>query len=78
MTQSFFRWRVLGSSGLKSRKDPCCKYDGSGKVISPQIELKEAAQNMEERHELVFAARVGAEVGRKAREATVSGGIIVN
>ena len=47
-------------------------------MISPQIELKEAAQNMEERHELVFAARVGAEVGRKAREATVSGGIIVN
>ena len=43
-------------------------------MISPQIELKEAAQNMEERHELVFAARVGAEVGRKAREATVSGG----
>ena len=33
---------------------------------------------MEEMHELVVAAKVGVEVGRRAMEATGSGGIVVN
>ena len=48
------------------------------KVTSPQIELEEAGQNMEEMHESVVSAKVGVEVGRRAMEATGSGGIVVN
>jgi len=48
------------------------KFCNKNEVCSPQIELEEGAQNMEERHELVFAAKVGEEVGKMARVATVS------